>query len=400
MTESGKRFDFLTRSSSLGEEGGDNNSYFPRPGQEMQKINQDSPSAAAAAAKGDVLFSVGLLADIQYAPIPDGFSFSGNPRFYRHALEATRHAFEHFEETEMDLVLNLGDTIDGKCQELDLHGGDNLEEGVNPGHYSLEHVLGAIAPYTNGPILHTYGNHCLYNLDRHELQDKLGIPFVAEEPCGELVGYFHHTHKGIRFVNIDSYDIAIMHRCEDTSPKRKEANEIMLRKNHNFPENMNSPEGLEGLERRFVGFNGGVGKVQLSWLRETLEGARSVGEKVIILSHQPIMPGSSNPVCLMWNYDEVLAILREYNDIVVASFSGHAHQGGYVRDAESGIHFRVFEAVLENKPEKTYAMVDVYDHQLAIRGFGNCRSAIYDFGHMQQPATNSGVKWKDNASTY
>jgi manganese-dependent ADP-ribose/CDP-alcohol diphosphatase len=386
MTEERPRFNSKFRSSSLGEESGKD--YLPPlPGQESLSLSaivrvENSDDAA--------LFSVGLLADIQYAPIPDGFSFSGSPRYYRHALDATKHAFEHFEETEMELVLNLGDTIDGKCQDLQLHGGDSLEEGVNPGHYSLNHVLQAIAPYTKGPILHTYGNHCLYNLNRQELGEKLGIPFV-KEPCGELVGYFHHAHKGIRFVVVDSYDVAILQRCEITSQKRKEANEILSKNNPNFPDNMNSPEGLDGLERRFVGFNGGVGKIQLSWLRETLGEARRASEKVIVLSHQPIIPDSSNPVCLMWNYDEVLAILREHSDVVVASFSGHAHQGGYVRDPESGIHFRVLEAVLENKPEMTYAMVDVHCDQVVVRGYGNCHSAVYDFEHTraEKPASTT-----------
>jgi manganese-dependent ADP-ribose/CDP-alcohol diphosphatase len=93
----------------------------------------------------------------------------------------------------------------------------------------------------------------------------------------------------------------------------------------------------------------------------------------------------------MWNYDEVLAILREHSDVVVASFSGHAHQGGYVRDPESGIHFRVLEAVLENKPEMTYAMVDVHRDQVVVRGYGNCHSAVYAFEHTraEKPASTT-----------
>ena len=327
--------------------------------------NRDSP-----------LFSIGVIADIQYAPCQDGHSFTGTPRFYRHALDVAKHAFGHFQERQVDLVINLGDTIDGKCQELDKFNGDKVTDGIDPGHYSMNHVLDALAKYTNGPILHTYGNHCLYNLNRNELADQLGIPFVRE-PCGELVGYYSHLHKGVRFVILDSYDIAIMQRLE-TSHKRKEANEILTEHNPNFPENMNSPEGLEGTARRFVGFNGGVGKVQLAWLEETLNDARKAKENVIVLSHQPIIPHSSNPVCLIWNYQDVLSILREYSDVVVASFCGHAHKGGYVRDEASGIHFRVFEAVLENRPEKTYAMVDVYSDKLVVHGEGNCESACYE----------------------
>ena len=53
-------------------------------------------------------FTIGLLADIQYAPIPDGFSYSGIPRYYKHALDAARSAAAHFQQEKVDLVLNLG----------------------------------------------------------------------------------------------------------------------------------------------------------------------------------------------------------------------------------------------------------------------------------------------------
>eukprot|EP00429_Kryptoperidinium_foliaceum_P010374 CAMPEP_0176005692 /NCGR_PEP_ID=MMETSP0120_2-20121206/2337_1 /TAXON_ID=160619 /ORGANISM="Kryptoperidinium foliaceum, Strain CCMP 1326" /LENGTH=356 /DNA_ID=CAMNT_0017338407 /DNA_START=164 /DNA_END=1234 /DNA_ORIENTATION=- len=326
-------------------------------------------------------FTVGVIADIQYAPIPDGTSYTGTPRFYRHALEVAKHAFQHFEEEKVDLVINLGDTIDGKCQDIELHGGDPVPDGEDPGHYSLNHVMEALSAY-KGRVLHTYGNHCLYNLHRKDLQERLGIQFT-EEPCGDLVGYYDFVQEDVRFVVLDAYDVAIMQRCELSSKKRKQAAEILRENNPNFDANMNSPEGLQGTQRRFVGFNGGVGPLQLEWLRKTLMRARQERQKVVILSHNPILPESSSPVCLIWNYDEVLTILREFSDVVVASLCGHAHKGGYCRD-HSGIHFRVFEAALENRPERTYAMVDIHDDRLVVRGFGNCESAEYDFSHCKE----------------
>ena len=113
--------------------------------------------------------------------------------------------------------------------------------------------------------------------------------------------------------------------------------------------------------------------------------AREANEKAIVISHQPILPGSSSSVCLVWNYEQVLAVLRDFNDVVVASFAGHAHSGGYKRD-ESGIHFRTFEAVLENPhPHKTYGMVEVHEDCLVIQGHGNCSSAVYSFDHLASP---------------
>lgn len=332
-------------------------------------------------------FTIGVIADIQYAPIPDGASFTGTPRFYRHSLEVARHAFEHFEKEQVDFVVNLGDTIDGKCQAIELHGGDPIPDGQDPGHFSLDHVMEVISLYRKGKVLHTYGNHCLYNLDRAALQQRLGIQFT-KEPCGDLVGYYDYVYDNVRLIVLDGYDVAIMQRCELSSQKRREAVEILRQNNPNFENNMNSPEGLVGNERRFVGFNGSVGQIQLQWLQERLGLARQEGQKVVILSHQPILPESSAAVCLIWNYDEVLSILRDFSDVVVASFSGHAHKGGYCRDLESGIHFRVFEAALENRPERTYAMVDVHDDRLVVRGYGNCQSDTYEFEQTSKPCAN------------
>lgn len=134
-------------------------------------------------------FKIGVLADIQYAPIPDGHSFAGVLRYYRHSLEVARHAANHFEKDGAEVVLNLGDIIDGKCQAIEENGGEPLAEGADPGISAIDDVLEALEPYKRGPILHTYGNHELYNLDRKIIGEKLKIPF-EKEPCGDLVGYW------------------------------------------------------------------------------------------------------------------------------------------------------------------------------------------------------------------
>ena len=343
--------------------------------------------------------SFGVIADIQYAPIADGASYGGVPRYYRHALSAARHAAEHFQKEKVDIVVNLGDIVDGKCQEIeqtaDIMDGKCQEteqtaatKSKNPGIRAIRDVLSALSAYTHGDLLHTYGNHELYNVNRNELGELLSIPFFSE-PCGEQVGYRSHLVQKdgtrLRFVIIDTYDIAVGGRCETSSNKRKLAEALLFENNPNFAlGNENSPEGLEGLKRRYVAFNGGVGEIQMQWLRDTLEASKESDEKVIVLSHQPLYPDSSNAVCLAWNYDEILDLLKEYSDTVIASFSGHAHRGGYKRCEDSGIHFRVFEAALESPdPIKTYALVDVYDDRIEVRGSGDCESAVYFLDHMK-----------------
>jgi len=327
---------------------------------------------------------VGILSDIQYAPIEDGYSYGGVPRYYKHALSTAKLASSHFEEENMDCVINLGDTIDGKC--LDVPGG---------GREALDDVLNALEGYKCGPILHTYGNHELYSLSREELAERLNVPFVMEEDglCKDLVGYWSYASHGVRFVIIDSYDISLLDRCKINSSKRKEAEQLLSTYNPNYPEAENSPNGLDGLNKRYVGFNGGVGGKQLQWLQQTLEHSRKNKEKVILLSHQPILPGSSSPVCLIWNYMDVLNTIRPFNDIILACLSGHAHRGGYKQD-ESGIHFRVIEAVLEtDAPNDTYAFMEVYEDRLVIEGFGDCESVVYDLSHVRDEEMLGGYEY-------
>ena len=348
-------------------------------------------------------YTFGLLTDIQHAPIPDGHSFTGNARYYRHAMDAAAHAAQHFQEEEVDCVINLGDIIDGKCADVQRWGGEVNEEEITDGekicvgHDAIDNVLQSLSAYS-GRILHTYGNHELYNLSRDRLAEKLDIPFTKES-TGDLVGYYSYLIENdklnneeqptmkLRALVLDTYDLCLLDRCPDSSHKRHRAHEILSANNHNYPDQENSPEGLKGLSRRFVAFNGGVDEPQLEWLKSSLSKARENDERVLILSHQPIHPGSSFPTCLVWNYDEILDILRDFKDIIIASFSGHAHKGGYVRDEESGIHFRSIEAVLESPPPiKTYSIVDVFEDRLVIRGEGDCLSDVYDLDHLKMNA--------------
>lgn len=71
--------------------------------------NRDSgKSASLKSESSHPRFKVGLIADIQYAPIPDGFSYTGTPRYYQNALHVARLAASKFESDAVDLVVNLG----------------------------------------------------------------------------------------------------------------------------------------------------------------------------------------------------------------------------------------------------------------------------------------------------
>ena len=121
------------------------------------QVSMPSLGRLSIGSESEPSFKFGVVADIQYAPIPDGYSFAGILRYYRHSLEVARHAAQHFEADGADLVLNLGDIIDGKCQSIQDNGGEPSPEGVDPGVSAIDDVLEALSVYKQGPILHTYG---------------------------------------------------------------------------------------------------------------------------------------------------------------------------------------------------------------------------------------------------
>eukprot|EP00611_Tribonema_gayanum_P032463 TRINITY_DN9715_c0_g1_i4.p2 TRINITY_DN9715_c0_g1~~TRINITY_DN9715_c0_g1_i4.p2 ORF type:complete len:229 (-),score=78.58 TRINITY_DN9715_c0_g1_i4:131-817(-) len=216
------------------------------------------------------------------------------------------------------------------------------------------------------------GNHCLYNMPRAQLNKAFNI-HSPEADCS----YYSFVHQGFRFIILDGYDIsaegwAVGH------PKSAVALTLLATVNPN--RNQNSPEGLDGLQRRFVRFNGGVGPQQLRWLRQELQEAGRQKQRVVVCSHQPLHPESAAPVCLLWNYASVLSLLWERpRGEVVAVFAGHAHRGGYVRD-EQGIHHQVVEACLETPPgQDAHALVYAYEDRLVVEGRGAVRSLVMPF---------------------
>ncbi|KAF8753118.1 hypothetical protein HU200_011772 [Digitaria exilis] len=282
------------------------------------------PAAPAA----EPLFSFGVIADVQYADIPDGRSFLGVPRYYRHSLAVLRRAVQSWNASpNVRFCLNFGDIVDGLC----------------PKHLSL-HTIRAVTrefdAFRNGPAYHMLGIHCLYNLPRGDLVAELRMP----SPPGRAYYDFSPCPRW-RFVVLDAYDFSA-----------------------------NSPAGLAGEDRRFVAFNGGVGDAQLRWLGAVLRGAARRGERVVVCSHLPVCPAAASPTGLMWNYGEVMDVVRRHEGCVVAWLAGHDHRGGYAVD-EWGVHHRTLEAALECPPgTDAFGRVEVYTDRLRLVGSGRMPS--------------------------
>ncbi|XP_074585018.1 manganese-dependent ADP-ribose/CDP-alcohol diphosphatase-like [Curcuma longa] len=299
------------------------------------------------------LFSFGVITDVQYADIPNGHSFLGIPRYYRESIRVLQRAVQHWNDLKkLQFSINLGDIVDGFCPKAE----------------SLSAVQKVVKEFErfNGPTYHMIGNHCLYNLPRHQLISLLKVPSAPDRayydfsPCPEY-----------RFVVLDAYDISSIGWPKD-HPNALEAMRVLDTKNPNLDKN--SPNGMEGLERRFLMFNGAVGKEQLLWLEDVLRQSSKNKQKVVLCCHLPLHPEASSIEALLWNYDEVMSLIHRYG-CVKACLAGHDHKGGHVVDSH-GIHHRVFEAALECPPgSNAYGYIDAYHDRLSLVGTDRMKSS-------------------------
>lgn len=292
------------------------------------------------------LFSFGVIADVQYADIPDGHSFLGVPRYYRHSILVLQRAIKKWNTcSNLQFSINFGDIVDGFCPK-----DDSLT--------AVRKVLEEFATF-NGPVYHMIGNHCLYNLARCELTSLFKIPSIDGS-----AHYDFSPTPGYRIVVLDAYDISALGWPHD-HPKTLAAKLILDEKNPNTDKN--SPEGMVGLDQRFLMFNGAVGEKQLKWLDDILKESTEKEQKVIVCCHIPLNPDVTPLAALLWNYDEVMEVIYRYK-CVKACLAGHAHEGGHSIDSH-GIHHRVLEAALECPPGfDAFGHIDVYDDRIHLIG--------------------------------
>ena len=336
--------------------------------------------------EGKVLFSFGLITDIQYADLDDRQNYHKTKwRRYRNALSCVQKAVTHWktEKSPPMFIIQLGDIIDGFNSRRE--DGDENER-----NFSIEALDSVINEFSKlpakMPVLHNVGNHELYNFSRGELEKSVLHPANSCLHLNESypIGSDHETkpfyfsfmpHPKFCCIYLDSYEISIL-GVDESSRQYREGMNILRKYNQN--DDLHSPDGLRGLERRFVKFNGAISSTQLSWLHTVLTQAEKNGQKAVIFSHVPFYPEIGDPMTLLWNYQDVLDVLQQFN-CVVACLHGHMHEWEYARD-DKGIHYCVFDAVVEAPLDSNaFATLHVKDDSIVIEGFGIIPSGVLKF---------------------
>ena len=297
----------------------------------------------------------GVIADVQFVDADDATDFTGKQhRRYRNSLQVLRKAVERWSDGEgAEFVVQLGDLVDGKAKANGTAVAD------------CETVLEELKKCKSKSLIHIIGNHDLYNFTRSELDARLntkrdGRTWYSFKPVPD---------SPLRVIVLDSYDVSTI---EGSTEERTTQAKIFLQKhNHNdiTTVGVDWSAGLVGRERRFQPYGGMVGDQQLSWLRNTLVTAAGEGEVVVVLLHTPLCPGAANNLCLLWNYQDVLDIIKE-TGCVIAVFAGHDHEGGYL--VQEGVHhFTLPSPLLCRGEDLAFATVEVLGDRLVVEVEGD-----------------------------
>jgi len=307
--------------------------------------------AAFSAQAPSSLFSFGVIADVQWADLDDGFNFARTTRrCYRGALTQLGAAVDWWTALAEPpiFIAQLGDLIDGQ----------NAKRGQ-----SESALRAALAHLSRAPgrVVNLVGNHELYNFDRGELARRLGTA-----PGGkEFYGF--SPAEGWRVLVLDAYQEAIIGLADD-DPRRQTGMRTITKHNPNdVVGGTDWFSGMSGEERRFVPYNGGLGREQIRWLRAELSEAAAAGERVIVLSHVILHPQACDGTTMAWDYPKALEAIHSAG-CVVAVLCGHDHKGKVHRDAH-GVHHLTFCSPLNRGSEgHAYGLVRVHNDRLELRG--------------------------------
>ncbi|TRY85015.1 hypothetical protein DNTS_016186 [Danionella cerebrum] len=314
------------------------------------------------------LFSFGIIADVQYADIDDAMNYTRTrKRFYRGSAELLRNAARHWRQERVQFVVQLGDVIDGQ----------NRWRGASES--ALEAVLREFDAIP-APVHHVWGNHEFYNFNRETLiasrlnsapRNASGSDLIDKD----IYAYAFSPAPGFRFVLLDAFDLSVIGRAKE-SEKHQRALRTLRENNHNLHD-FNQPPVCAGLGQRFVQFNGGFSEEQIQWLEEQLTQADLSQERVVVFSHLPVLPGAADSICLAWNHDAVLSVLRSHR-CFVCFMAGHDHDGGRSRDSEgSAVDHVTLEGVIETAPHSdAFATVQVFEEHMELKGRGRVEDLI------------------------
>ena len=262
-------------------------------------------------------FEVGIIADPQYADIPDR-----GTRAYRASVAKLGAAVDHFNGRALDFCVNLGDTIDREWRSFDA-----IMKPLSACRHRWEHVL---------------GNHDFAVLDGEKTQVDARLGVAARHRCFD--------RPGIRFVILDTGALSTYATLPGSAEHAAAKAELARVKARKLPQAQD--------------WNGAVGAKQLAWFERVAAEAAAKGLKVVVCAHHPVAPAGSYDA---WDASEVLAALGRHRN-VVAWFNGHHHDGGFAQ--VEGLPCLTFRGMVETPDTNAFATARFLEDRVIIAGCG------------------------------
>lgn len=307
------------------------------------------------------LFTVGLIADTQYADTDDA-----PPRRFRHGLEVLKRAVAFWDTSALvaavSMVVHLGNAL-------------ATEAGASPPAALAAHreVAGRSA------AAHAW--HVA--LGPHDLA-ALGLAGVgALTPLRPLppaaAFYAVSPSAGWRCLILDAFDVSLL-GCSRGSAGHAAALAALVRENPAVaaaagaaadPLALPDPlAGLDGHARRFGPRGGGLSEGQLGWLREQLSLAEEAGERVLVFCHLGCLKDGCAAEGLLFNCDEAKAAVDSFAGTVAAWVSGGDPAGGYARDGHGVHHLALASAAHCQVNHDAFGALLVHDGHMTLRMVG------------------------------
>jgi hypothetical protein len=288
----------------------------------------------------------GCIADIQYADIEDRFIY-GRKRYYRNGIEQVKRAVADWKKmqsiygVEFKFVLQLGDLLDvrGHPEDYDTNVIKILNE--------IRQLFSDIDPKYNQKILHLLGNHETAAFINRNFSTNISKQIILNDSKNY---YYVDITNRIRLICLNLFEVNIY-----------ETNSHDFKKNYRHLVNMNSTG------HRFNGYNGAASQNQLRWLKKQLEISKAQNKKVILAGHSPLLSNKVADINVAWNAEQIVSLIRSFDDLVICYLAGHFHQGGYFKDAKT--HHLTLNSILEAKPTnslKPYVTGLVYENRLVM----------------------------------
>ena len=271
------------------------------------------------------LLKIGLVADPQYADKP-----TQGLRHYKQSLLKLEEAIDTFNIQHVDFVQNLGDIIDEEWDSFDT---------ILPIYNKLKPTI---------ENYHLLGNHD-FSVDSTHLSgllEKLSMPDY----------YYSYSKQGWRFIVLDATDYSYF-----SNPLH----------NHDIDKVNAHYENTQSDSNKKL-WNSAIGEEQQNWLKQELDTARLLNQKVILFSHLPIRANGN--AHNLWNDYEIVDIVENSSN-VVAFINGHNHSGDYL--LKNGIHYITVFGMVDTDIS-SYGILEIHKDSLVLRGYGNQKTLHLD----------------------